>query len=67
MNKYNVIYIIKYCCIDAISIFNNPGAISYSLSQIDKCMTVQFLSSLKTVTNNNDSNMPLMCYIQLIK
>ena len=38
MNKYNVIYIIKYCCIDAISIFNNPGAISSSLSQIDKCM-----------------------------
>ena len=38
MNKYNVIYIIKYCCIDAISIFNNPVAISSSLSQIDKCM-----------------------------
>ncbi len=36
MNKYNVIYIIDYCCIDAIRIFNNPGAISYSLSQIDK-------------------------------
>ena len=31
-----VIYIIKYSCIDAISIFNNPGAISSSLSQIDK-------------------------------
>ena len=36
MNNYNVIYIIKYSCIDAISIFNNPGAISSSLSQIDK-------------------------------
>ena len=37
MNKYNVIYIIKYSGIDAISIFNNPGpgAISSSLSQID--------------------------------
>ena len=38
VNKYNVIYIIKYSCIDAISIFNNPGAISSSLSQIDKYM-----------------------------
>ena len=38
MNKYNVIYIIKYYCIDAISIFNNPGAISSSLSQIGKYM-----------------------------
>ena len=38
MNKYNVIHIIKYYCIDAISIFNNPGAISYSLSQIGKYM-----------------------------
>ena len=68
MNKYNVIYINKYCCIDAISIFNNPGAISSSLYQIDKCMmgTVS-LKCVKTVTNNNDSNMPLMCYIQLIK
>ena len=33
MNKYNVIYIIKYSCIYAISIFNNPGAIFiFSLS-----------------------------------
>ena len=63
MNKYNVIYIIKYYCIDAISIFNDPGAISSSLSQIGKIWWVQFLSSLKTVTNNNDFNMPLMCYI----
>ena len=38
MNKYNVIYIIKYYCIDAISIFNNPGAISSSLSQSGKNM-----------------------------
>ena len=38
VNKYNVIYIIKYSCIDEISIFNNPGAISSSLSQIDKYM-----------------------------
>ena len=38
MNKYNVIYIIKYCCIDSISIFSNPGAISSSLSQIDTFM-----------------------------
>ena len=37
MNKYNVI-IIKYSCIDAISIFNNPEAISSSPSQIDKYM-----------------------------
>ena len=36
MNKYNVIYIIKYYCIDAISIFNDPGSISTSLSQIGK-------------------------------
>ena len=38
MNKYNVIYIIKYSCIDVIGFFNNPGpgAISSSLSQIDK-------------------------------
>ena len=36
MNKYNVLYIIKYCCIDAINIFNNPGAISSSLSEIEK-------------------------------
>ena len=35
LNKYNVIYIIKYSCIDAIIIFHNPGAISSSLSQID--------------------------------
>ena len=34
MNNYNVIYIIKYSCIDAISIFNNPGAISSPPSQI---------------------------------
>ena len=40
MNKYNVIklYIIKYSCIDAIGIFNNPGAISSSPSQIEKYM-----------------------------
>ena len=38
MNKYNIIYIIKYSCIDAISISNNPLAISSSLSQIDKYM-----------------------------
>ena len=38
MNKYNVIYINKSYCIDAISIFNNPGAISSSLSQIGKNM-----------------------------
>ena len=38
INKYNVIYKIKYSCIDAISIFNNPEAISPSLSQIDKYM-----------------------------
>ena len=38
INKYNVIYIIKYYCIDAISIFNNPGANSASLSQIGKYM-----------------------------
>ena len=38
MNKYNVIYITKYSCIDAISIFNNLGAISSSPSQIDKYM-----------------------------
>ena len=46
MNKYNVIYIIKYNSIDAISIFNNPGAISSSLSQIDKYMmgTVSLMS-----------------------
>ena len=69
INNYNVINIIKYSCIDAISIFYNPGAISSSLSQIDKYYDgwVQFLSSLKTVTNNNDSNIPLMCYIHLIK
>ena len=36
MHKYNVIYIIKYYCIDAISIFNDPGAISSSLSHISK-------------------------------
>ena len=35
MNKYNVLYIIKHC-IDAICIFNNPGAISSSLSEIEK-------------------------------
>ena len=35
MNNYNIIYIIKYSCTDAISIFNNPGAISSSPSQID--------------------------------
>ncbi len=29
---------IKYCCIDAINIFKNPGAISSSLPQIDKSM-----------------------------
>ena len=58
----------KYCCIDAISIFNNPGAISSSLSlRLINIWWVQFLLSLKTFTNNNDSNMPLMCYIQLIK
>ena len=38
MNKYNVIYITKYSCIDAINIFNNPGAILSSHSQIDKYM-----------------------------
>ena len=38
MNKYNVIYKMKYCCNDAVSVFNNPGAISFSLSQIDKFM-----------------------------
>ncbi len=38
MNKYNAIYITKYSCIDAISIFNNPRAISSSLSQIAKYM-----------------------------
>ncbi len=38
MNNYNVIYLIKYSCIDAIIIFHNPGAISSSLSQIDKYM-----------------------------
>ena len=38
MNKYNIIYIIKYSCIDTISILNNPGAISSSPSQIDKYM-----------------------------
>ena len=38
MNKYNVIYIIKYSFIDAIIIFHNPGAISSSPSQIDKHM-----------------------------
>ena len=58
MNKYNVIYMIKYSFIDAIIIFHNPA---YTL------WWIQFLSSLKPVTNNNDSNMPLMCYIQLIK
>ena len=36
MNKYNVICKMKYGCIDAISIFNNPGTLSSSLSQIDK-------------------------------
>ena len=36
MNNYNGIYIIKYSCTNAISIFINPGAISSSLSQIDK-------------------------------
>ena len=38
MNKYNVIYINKYSCIDVISVFNNPGAISSPLSQIAKYM-----------------------------
>ncbi len=31
--------LINYCCIDAIYIFKNPGAISSSLPQIDKSMT----------------------------
>ena len=54
--------------LDFFSMFNNPGAISSSLSHIDKYMMgTIILSSLKTVTNNNDYNMPLMCYIQLLK
>ena len=63
MNKYNVIYIIKYYCIDAISMFNNPGAISSSLSQIGKNMMGTVSLKSQKVTNNNDFNMPLMCYI----
>ena len=35
MKNYNVIYIMKYSYIDAISIFNNPGTISSSLSLSD--------------------------------
>ena len=30
---------IKYCYIDVINIFKNPGAISSSLPEIDKSMT----------------------------
>ena len=64
MNKYDAIYIIKYWCFDAISIFKNLGAISYSLPQIDTSMMGTF--SVKS-HNNNDANMPLMCDIQLFK
>ena len=38
MNKYYEVFIIKYCCIDAISIFNNRGAMSSSPSHIDTYM-----------------------------
>ena len=48
MNKYNIIYIIKYSCIDAISIFNNPGAISSFLSRIDKYNIMMGTVSLKS-------------------
>ena len=67
MNNYNVINIIKYSCIDAISIYNNPGAISSSLSQIDKYYDGYSFSQVSKQLLNNDSNIPLMCYIQLIK
>ena len=57
MNKYNVIYIIKYYCIDAISIFNNPGAISSSLSQIGKNM----MGTVSHKSHNNLLNNTTLC------
>ena len=55
-NKYNVIYIIKYYCIDAISIFTNPGAITSSLSQIGKNM----MGTVSLKSQNSYSRTPLI-------